>query len=477
MMETLFVRILPLLIFLVWLSTPTALWSHSPDAVKEKPPKPRLLVLTDMSSLESGVREPDDAQSMIRLMLYTNEFDVEGLIASSNMRHGQTVRPELIRQIVDAYEKVLPNLRLHRPDYPPADQLRRVIKSGQPVADQDIPVFESIGKGKDTEGSEWIIQSVDHPDERPLWITIWGGSADLAQALWKVRQTRSSEALAKFVSKIRVHAISDQDKTGPWIRAEFPDLFYIVRKVAMRGMYRGGDTTLVRSDWVQQNIKQDHGALGALYPDYRGGDIWVRELGRVRGIKEGDTPSYLGLIANGLNDIEKLTWENWGGRIRQDTSNPQHYYDAIDSIGSYQTDPAPELATVYRWRPAFQADFKARLDWCVQPYSQANHPPVYEGKDVVEKKVKAGEKVYLKAGAWKDPDGNTLSFRWQILPEESSVPDEVAIVNASSPSAYFEAPATAHPQTVDVLLTVADDGKPSLYGYRRYIFTIEPKKE
>ncbi len=451
----------------------------SHDLVPEKSTaqasKPRLLVLTDMSSLESGVREPDDAQSMVRLMLYTNEFDIEGLIASSSMRHGQVVRPDLIGQIVDAYEKVQPNLLLHHPDYPPASQLRRAIKAGQPIADRNIPVFESIGEGKDTEGSEWIIQRVDQPDARPLWITIWGGSADLAQALWKVRQTRSAEALTKFVARIRVHAISDQDTTSPWIRDEFPNLFYIIRKVAMRGMYRGGDTTLVRSDWVQQNIKQAHGALGAIYPDYQGGDIWVEKLGKVRGIKEGDTPSYLGLIANGLNDAEHLTWENWGGRLRQDTSNPQHYYDAIDSVGSYQTDPAPELATVYRWRPAFQADFQARLDWCVQPYQQANHSPTHDGKEVVEKKVKAGEKVYLKAGAWKDADSHALSFHWQVLQEEGNAPAGLKIADGSTASAYFVAPPTAHPQTVHVLLTVADDGKPSLCGYQRYIFTVEPK--
>src|SRR5581483_10249234 len=69
----------------------------------------RLVVLTDISSLKAGVAEPDDGQSLIRLMLYANEFDIEGLIASSNIGHGQTTRPELIRQIVDAYEKVRPN--------------------------------------------------------------------------------------------------------------------------------------------------------------------------------------------------------------------------------------------------------------------------------------------------------------------------------------------------------------------------------
>src|SRR5438477_4175802 len=83
--------------------------------------KPRLLVLTDIGG------DPDDQQSMIRLMTYANEFEIEGLIASANGTPGElketVTRPELIREIVDAYGKVRPNLLLHRPDYPPAAAL------------------------------------------------------------------------------------------------------------------------------------------------------------------------------------------------------------------------------------------------------------------------------------------------------------------------------------------------------------------
>ncbi len=181
-------------------------------------------------------------------MLFSNEFDIEGLIATSNMGHGRRVRPELIRQVVDTYEEVRPNLLLHDDRYPPAVHLRSCIKAGQPIAGPKVPVTESVGDGKDTEASDWIIRVVDRPDPRPVWVVIWGGSADLAQALWKVRATRSPDDLARFVAKLRVHAIGDQDSTGPWIREEFPGLFTIVQQRAFRGMYRGGNTTLVSSD-------------------------------------------------------------------------------------------------------------------------------------------------------------------------------------------------------------------------------------
>ena len=161
-----------------------------PPSLAQDDARPRLLVLTDISSLTAGVAEPDDAQSLIRLMLYANQFDIEGLIATSNLEHGQKTRPDLIRQVVDAYEKVRSNLLQHDPRYPPAKALRGCIKAGQKVAGPGVPVMESVGDGKDTEASEWIIGVVDRPDPRPVWVVIWGGSADLAQALWRVRRDR-----------------------------------------------------------------------------------------------------------------------------------------------------------------------------------------------------------------------------------------------------------------------------------------------
>ena len=170
-------------------------------AMARDDPKPRLVVLTDISSLTAGVAEPDDAQSLIRLMLYANEFDIEGLIATSNLGHGQKTRPDLIGQVVDAYEKVRPNLLIHDPRYPAAEVLRNRIKAGQDHAGPRVSVMGSIGEGKDTAASAWMIQCVDRPGPRPLWVVIWGGSADLAQALWRVRRDRTPKELARFYRK------------------------------------------------------------------------------------------------------------------------------------------------------------------------------------------------------------------------------------------------------------------------------------
>jgi hypothetical protein len=432
----------------------------------------RLVVLTDISSLTPGVAEPDDGQSLIRLMLYANEFDIEGLIATSNLGHGQRTRPDLIRKVVDAYEKVQPNLLLHDPRYPAAEVLRRGIKAGQERAALMVPVMESVGDGKDTQASDWIIKCVDCPDPRPLWIVIWGGSADLAQALWAIHRDRTPEELSRFVSKLRVHSIGDQDSTGPWIREKFPDLYVITQLRAYRGMYRGGDPSLVSSNWVEANI-HGHGALGDLYPNYRGGDIWTGTLGPVRGIKEGDTPSFLSLVPNGLSDPVYPWLGSWGGRFQGDA---HHLTDIPDIDLDTKADPDPRMSSVYRWREAFQADFAARLDWCVKPFEAANHPPVVQIKGQPSRQIQPCETISQDASATTDPDGNGLVFRWSIYPPEPEIEKFVKILGGDTATPRIEIGAIPFGKTIPMLLTVKDDGSPKLSHYARVLIRVGAPK-
>lgn len=430
--------------------------------------KPRLIVLTDISSLTPGVAEPDDGQSLIRLMLYTNEFDIEGLIATSNLGHGRKTRPDLIRQVVDAYEKVRPNLVLHDPHYPPADSLRGCIKAGQQQAGPKVPVESSVGEGKDTEASDWIVRCVDRPDPRPVWVVIWGGSADLAQALWHVRRGRMPRDLDRFLSQLRVHAIGDQDSTGPSIRDQFPGLFTITQRRAYRGMYRGGDASLVSSDWVKAHI-HGHGALGDLYPDYRGGDIWSNTLGQVRGIKEGDTPSFLTLIPNGLFDPDHPELGSWGGRFQGDG---HQLTDVPDPDIDTRADPDPRMSSVYRWRAAFQNDFAARLDWCVKPFQEANHPPVARIHGERFRHVKPGESVVLDASASTDPDGDDLTFEWSLYPPDPDILDGVTIQGRDTATPRIKVTRIFTGKTIPILLTVRDSGTPGLSRYGRVLLKV-----
>jgi hypothetical protein len=438
-----------------------------PPAVGQALAKPRLLVLTDVGG------DPDDQQSMIRLMTCANEFEIEGLLASATRAPGESkdeVRSHLIRQIVEAYGQVRPNLLLHHPDYPPAGALLARIKSGNPRRG-----VKSIGAGHDTDSSRWIIAVVDRDDPRPVNVVIWGGSTDLAQALWRVRNDRTAEECKRFVGRLRVHAIGHQDDTGPWIGEQFPELFYILSKAApkrdmregaYRGMYLGGDESLTSRAWVDAHVRNGHGPLGALYPT----KTWTAP--NPHGcLKEGDTPSWLYFLPTGLSDPAHPEWGCWGGRFR--AAGGGLFRDAADTVGKV-TDAR---ATVWRWRPAFQADFAARLTWCVKPARNANHPPHAvlngdKGVAVAERKARPGEVVKLTAAGSEDPDGDRLSFHWFVYPEAGTYSQDVPLSDAAADTTALTVPADAVGKTIHVVLEVTDGGVPALTRYRRVVLRV-----
>jgi hypothetical protein len=316
--------------------------------------RPRLLVLTDIGG------DPDDQQAMIRLMVYANEFEIEGLIATASGTPGELKRavtqPKLIREIVDAYGQVRPNLAKHAAGWPTADALRSRIKSGNPQRGRN-----HIGEEHDTEGSRWIVERIDAGSpERPLNITIWGGQTDLAQALWRVKHDRSLEAFAQFARKLRVFDIADQDRIAAWIRSEFAGLFYILaqpppggdkREATYRGMYLGGDESLTSRDWVERHV-HTKGPLGALYPV----KTWTTP--NPHGcLKEGDTPSWFFFLPLGGNDPNDPTKPGWGGQYQKLANGWYGDLSARDGFNPRET--------VCRWRPAFQADFAKRMEWCL----------------------------------------------------------------------------------------------------------------
>jgi hypothetical protein len=428
--------------------------------------KARLLVLTDIGE------DPDDQQSMIRLMVHANEFDIEGLIATAvnpSDDPKKVVRPELIHEIVEAYSKVRSNLVRHHPDFPEAKKLLDCVKSGNPKRG-----MESVGDGKDTDGSNWIIKATDRDDKRPLNIVIWGAPTDLAQALWKVRDERKHDE-AKFLGKLRVYSIGHQDNTGPWIVREFPDLFYILSKApagrdmregGYRGMYLGGDESLTSREWVDRHVRKDHGPLGALYPT----STWTAPNPHST-LKEGDTPSWFYFLPIGLSDPAYPDWGCWGGRFKKVTD--KHFQDDRDTVKNV----TEARANVYRWRPAFQNEFAARMDWCVKPPKEANHPPTVvlnndtTGKPIVLE-AKAGEQVKLSAAGSIDSDGNKLTYHWWIYREAGTYAGGVNIDSADREESKVIVPTDAIGKTIHVVLEVTDDGKPRLTRYRRAVISV-----
>ena len=461
-----------------------------------EPPAPRpsgqrLLVLTDVEN------EPDDTESLVRLMVYANVLDLQGLIATTSVHMKHRVSPGSIRRVIDTYGKVRDNLLLHEPGFPEVAMLQALVKSGQPAYG-----MAAVGEGKDSEGSEWIIKTLARQDERPLWIAVWGGSNTLAQALFKLRATRSEAELQRLVAKLRVYTISDQDDSGPWIRKNFPELFYIVSPggygaatwTGMNHAEPGFDNTTVSNPWIAEHIQQGHGPLGAIYPDVAYG-------------MEGDTPSWLALIPNGLSVPEHPEWGGWGGRYESyvpevAAMDPKGFTGGVpiepetrpiwtNAVDEYAPPVAGRQgrameagktsfkgfrATIYRWRDDFQNDFAARIDWTTQPRAAANHPPVPVLAHPATVTVKSGERFQLDAHESTDPDGDSLSFWWLHYPEAGTWREPIAIQGAPNIwSVSFVAPRVTKPETAHFILRLTDKGTPALTRYQRVIVTIMPE--
>jgi hypothetical protein len=302
--------------------------------------------------------DPDDMQSMVRFLLYVNEFDIEGLIASAGT-FAMEAHKKNILGVLDQYEKVYKNLKTHDPDYPTADYLRSVTFEGK-GNNHGIPIkwgcgkqpyTDIIGEGMDSEASNAIIAAADKPDPRPLWIGVWGGPREVAQAIWDVKNTRSEEELKAFISKLRVFLIAYQDATHGWLMNEFPDLFIIHSHKTYQGMF-GGRDPISDLAWVNENIRNNHGPLCDVYPHEGMG---------CTGVCEGDSPTFLYLVSanRGLNDPEDPTQPSWGGKYKR-KPNTNHYVDG------------PGGSSISRWRKDYQKEFAERADWCISnPLAQA----------------------------------------------------------------------------------------------------------
>jgi hypothetical protein len=335
----------------------------------------------------------------------------------------------------------------------------------------DGDYWQFIGAGQDTAASEMIYRLLTDDDPRPVWFLVWGGPVNLSQALWKLTQTHDADDVKAIKkAKVRVHDIFNQDITVRYLKEFHSDLFYIEDNEVFRGMMRGAedDESLIEGAWSDAHVRLGHGPLGNLYPS-RGG----------RGVKEGDTPTFLYLLPNGLlGDVEQPTWGSWGGRFQPASTGSRWFADTEDrSYGDASVAQREE--TIYRWRKEFQNDFAARMDWCVKAAGEANHNPVaaFDGdasRDAVLLAATSGSTVALSAAGSSDPDGDELSYEWLSYPEPGTFGGSVAIANANQANASFTAPAVTEPKTVHIVLRVRDEGTPALFSYKRIVVTVSP---
>lgn len=384
----------------------------------------RLFVLSDVGN------EPDDQMSLVRLLTYSNEIDIQGIAAVTSTWLKNTTNPDTVKSVITAYGEVVDNLNANVQEpltYPSAESLLAKVLSGRGV--YGLAALSLNMSGAATS----LVHAVDKGSSSdPLWIAGWGGANVLAEALNHVAQTRDATAAAEFVSKIRYHGASDQDNAAVWVRIHYPQLFF-VSSIHGWGQYYeatwagisgesvwlfdpdGPDSTLVANDWLQEHIRI--GTLGAKYPNFTV-------------IMEGDTPTFFPLIPNGLADPEHPEWGSWGGRyaLVDPTGVSKLYSNAVDlangTNGQYFTS---SFASVWRWREEYQYDFAARMQWATNGnFKEHNHSPVPVVNNtcgpeplVVPFDLLVGEAVVLDAsGSW-DPDNDELSFEWFNYQEDS----------------------------------------------------------
>ncbi|GAB3991516.1 DUF1593 domain-containing protein [Spirosoma daeguense] len=473
--------------------------------------KPRTIVTTD--------GEVDDVDTFIRMLLYTNEFDIVGLVYSSSQwhykgdgkgtkftsempstakRYGE--RTELrwpgttwMEVYIDKYAKVYPNLIKHAKGYPTPDHLRSLIRVGNIDFEGEM--------ARDTEGSDFIKKILLDNNPSPVYLQIWGGTNTVARALKSIEDQYKGksewQSIYKKVSqKAIIYAVLDQDATyQKYVAPNWPDIRVLYNSDQFWSFAylwpRVVPTELqpyLSGKWFAEHIKFNHGPLLESYylwgdgqklpgdPEHTHGSMEEAQKykrSQYDFISEGDSPAYFYLVDVGLRCMEDISYGGWGGRMVQSTTNPHRWED-----GKHVTDYNPyskKQDAAYpqtRWIDVIQNDFAARADWCVMDYKKANHAPVVKLNHPLNLSVKPGQNVTL-SGSATDPDGNSVTYRWWQYEDVDTYTGKIDLQNAEKAKASFTVPNDAPVgSTIHVVLEVSDSGSPKLTRYQRVIARV-----
>ena len=543
--------------------------------------KPRVVITADP--------ELDDVNTLIRAILYTSELRIEGLVYASSGVHwkgdgkGTTQYipgreytrmglgprtswrwPEddrFIDEIVDTYAKAYPNLKVHDRDYPAPAHLKSKIKWGNVEFDSDY--------SKDTDGSNLIKSLLLDDQPGPLYVTAQGGQSTIARALKSIYEqyanTPQWEAIRDKVSlKLVIIPFGDQDGTyARYIRPNWPEvtewqLAMINYGYGIRNGLAPENQVYISPSWTKENILS-RGSLGAIYrvwgdgkqmakgdrTDYFGLSgatadqlremgymVWTPPQEKGSFISEGDTPTFLNLLANGLRAYENGYWGGWGG-VRRQGNAPAYGRGGVPVQPTSPTDPgtAPGLAPAgstanapkppdavttssgtsvvgantaagrnpgagrggpqaggrggqpnsprtaavnARFFAASQDDFAARLKWSVTAkFSDANHAPKVGVKGPLDVGARAGSTVRLEAIA-SDPDRNTVKVNWWQYNDAGTYPGDVTFSDPVALTTTFRVPDDAKiGETIHVILEATDNGAPPLTRYQRVIVRVQ----
>jgi len=460
--------------------------------------KPRVIATTD--------GEIDDLSTMVRFLLYSCDFDVAGIIQNNSVfqrsghskdkadkLRGHSAKGPWFPVMMDAYKSIVPQLKKHNPDYPTAEYLTSVMRVGNEnpsdIPDRNArpykPKDPSTHKTKNTEGEQLIVKVLTDDDPRGVHISCWGGANTVAAALWTIKNSKelTPEQIKKALSKAHIYCIWYQDGGGSWIEENVKEATiweaYGWHKTWDYGSLKGNPKEVaayMTEAWMKENQINNHGPLAALTPQGY--------------VSEGDTPSWLHMINNGLEAHVDYTLGGWGGRpiCASPDTKPNylqddlgcHSYPGCHSKQAIKDDGVVQKAN-WRWTIAAQNDFAARLDWCVKEYAEANHAPiaafngttVNDGPPILRLEAIPGQTVSLDAAGSTDPDKHTLSYKWWVYKEAGTYGRDVEIKDAATQKASITVPADALGKTIQVLIEVTDNGEPPLKNWRRAMIEVK----
>ncbi|HZY80208.1 MAG TPA: nucleoside hydrolase-like domain-containing protein [Cyclobacteriaceae bacterium] len=471
---------------------------------------PRTIVTTD--------GEVDDQDSFIRLLLYANEFRIDGLIYSSSQWHykgdgkGTKFKSEMamtekrygertelrwpgttwMEEMIEKYRRVYPNLVKHDKRYPTADQLKSLVRVGNIDFEGEM--------AKDTEGSDFIKKILLDNSTEPIYLQVWGGTNTIARALKSIEDEYSSKSNWKDIKqkvsdKAIIYAVLDQDATykkyvapnWPAIKVlynanQFWNFAYPWPRVVPAELQ-----PYLRGPWFKENIKTGHGPLLETYylwgdgtqiqgdDEHSQGDPAELEKFKMTAydfISEGDSPAYFHLVDVGLRNMEDASYGGWGGRMVRST-NPYRWEDG-DAATDYNpfTKKMDKAYPQTRWIDVLQNDFAARADWCVNDYKNANHAPTVkvDNKDVTA----FPNQTITITGSSTDPDKNKVTYKWWQYFEVDTYEGKIEFKTVSGSKATFVVPADAKSgDTIHVILEATDNGVPALTRYQRVIVTVK----
>ena len=457
---------------------PLTVWAAKSDL------KPRLVVCTDIAPADV---EPDDMESMVRLMAYADCFEIEAIITSVgwNCDPYPEEWAEYLQRVIEAYAKDLPNLMKRsgqegfflEPEFGPQPigywPTAEYIKSRAFMGSIHGGI-KAVGDCNDSPGSEQLIHLADEDDPRPIYVAAWGGANTLAQAIWRVKLARGDDEVKKFVSKFRLFTITDQDmkysmrmnraySSHMWLRKDFQDVLQFIWD---EGAWQE-QCELGKQHWAQhQQYIQGKGALGKEYPTYKWG-------------VEGDTPSFLYVMPNGLNDPEDPHQCGWAGYHERGLCA-----DSLTTAWTSWQEPLRSISVGYKRRfyPDELNDFCARMQWAAEGRGNLNPhvairvldgSPVKNTSSVAPLRIiaKAGDTIRLDASKSSDPDGDALSFLWWQQPEIGTT--KVTIDQSDQSIATVRIPTDTKDDTIHLICEVHDDGPFHLVAYRRIIIAIK----